>query len=301
MITALIFAISGYALLSVVSILDKYILTESVKKPIIYTFYSTFFFGAAFLFLPWSDFLSWPDMVWAVISGLSFGFAMWAMFVGLKSGETSHIAPFIGGVVALSTYALSTVLLGEILSSSAQIGFMFLVVACFLLSFENSKSHRGFHRGFLWAIIAGILFALSHVCAKYIYDLYPFVTSLVWTKGTTAFVGLLTLFWPGVLKQIIHPSSSPIDEHISKGKAFIIVIDKVLGLLGALAIQYAIAIGSVTIVNGMAGLQYVLMFIMIFLLTKIWPKIFSEYFTHSEIYIQISALLLIVIGFTFLQ
>ena len=43
------------------------------------------------------------------------------------------------------------------------------------------------------------------------------------------------------------------------------------------------SIGSVTIVGAMSGVQYVLMFIMIYLLTKFTPKIFKEYFTKHEI------------------
>ncbi len=302
MITALIFAVIGYLLLAVVSILDKYILTKSVKKPIIYAFYSTIFFLVVFLLVPWSQFLTTGDFIWAIISGLAFGFGLCLMYIGLRGGETSHIAPFIGGIVALATYVFSVFLLNESLVDSTKIGLVFLIVACFLLSFEKSQKYKGFHRGFFWATLAGILFGLSHVTAKHIYEIYPFITGLVWTKGSIGFVGLIILCWPNVFKEIIHPPVL-VDNNstVSKHKIFIIVLDKILGVLGALGIQYAIAVGSVTVVNGLAGIQYVLVFVIIYIFTKLWPKIFFEYFTRREIFMEISAILLIIIGLIYFQ
>jgi drug/metabolite transporter (DMT)-like permease len=301
MITTLIFAVVGYAILAIVSILDKYILSGSVKKPIVYTFYSTIFFLVAFLVIPWCVAITPVDLIWSIISGLAFGFGLWSMFVGLKNSETSHLMPFLGGVVALATYVFSTILLGEVLTSSSQFGLVFLVSACFLLSFEKSRKHNGFHIGFLWAALAGILFGLSHVTAKHVYELYPFITGLVWTKGSVGFVGLLTLFWPGVLKTIFYSPQSKAEILDQKNKTTIVVIDKVLSVLGAVAIQYAIAIGSVTIINGMAGIQYTLMFIIIYSFTRFWPNVFSEYFTRREILVEICAILLVIIGFIFLK
>lgn len=301
MITTLIFAIVGYAILAIVSILDKYILSGSVKKPIVYTFYSTIFFLAAFLAIPWCTAITPVDLVWSIISGLAFGLGLWSMFIGLKNSEASHLMPFLGGVVALATYVFSTILLGEVLTSFSQIGLVFLVSACFLLSFEKSRKHNGFHIGFLWATFAGILFGFSHVTAKHVYELYPFITGLVWTKGSVGFIGLLVLFWPEVLKTIFYSPESKSEISDQKNKNIIVLINKILSVFGAIAVQYAIAKGSVTIINGMAGVQYTLMFIIIYSFSRFWPRIFSEYFTRREIFVEICAILLLFIGFVFLK
>ncbi len=294
MITSFFIAFLGYTLLAAVAILDKLILSKSVKNAAAYAFYSTIFFLVLFIFVPFTPLLAKNyDYAVSIISGLAFGLGLWTMFRALRLGETSHISPFLGGMVALATYGLSYLFLGETLSSHQQWGVVFLIVACWLFSFEKTRKSAGFHRGFLWAILSGVLFAIAHVSSKYIYDLYPFLTGLIWTKATAGIVGLLVLLMPSVrkaLKQKDKPS----------GTATLIITDKILGITGVILIQYSIAIGSVTIVNAMAGIQFALIFAFAYLLTKIVPKFFTEYSTKKELIVQLVAVLLVVIGSAFL-
>jgi uncharacterized membrane protein len=294
--TSLIIAILGYTLLAVVAILDKSILEKSVKKPSVYLFYSTIFFFLAFLALPWIEPISSLGVLISVFSGLTFGFGMWAMFNALEYGEASHVTPFVGAVVAISTFFFSITLLGENLSVSIKIGLLFLVIASILLSVERNKKHTGFHRGFIWAFLAGILYGLSHVSAKLMYELYPFFTGLVWTKGMVGLVSIVTIFVPGVLVAILNKGK----DKIKDGGARVVIWDKVLGLIAVILIQYAISKGSVTVVNGLAGIQYAFMFVFIYFLTKFKPSTFSEKFTRREMVVEIVAIVFMIIGLIFL-
>lgn len=297
-----IIALIGYFLLAVVFVLDKLILTKSVSKPVVYTFYSTIFMFAALLAWPFGVELLKTSLDWilALISGLGFGFGLWAMFIAVKKGEASHINPFIGAVIAIATYFFSFTLLGESLTDLQLWGILILVIASFLLSFEKSEKHSGLHMGFVWAVAAGLLFAISHVAAKYLYEIYPFVTAFVWTRAATGFVGLVCLLYPSVrrtFKKTKKKSKKKKPKTFAKRHAgAIVVVDKILGVVGVVLIQYAIAIGSVTLVNAMAGLQYALMFVLIFVLTKLAPKVFKEYFTKRELLTETFAIVLIVIG-----
>ena len=79
-----IFACLGYFLLALVFILDKLILTKSVSKPVVYTFYSTIFLFGALLAWPFGvELLNDFDWIVAIFSGVTFGLAMWALFIGL--------------------------------------------------------------------------------------------------------------------------------------------------------------------------------------------------------------------------
>ena len=290
MITSFLIALAGYTFLAIVAILDKLILSKSVKSPSAYAFYSTIFFLVLFLLAPFcAPLLKSYDYVLAIISGLSFGFGLWTMFKALRLGETSHISPFLGGMVALSTYGLSWLLLGETLTLTEQLGVILLIIASLLFSLEKTRRSTGFHRGFIWAIHSGLLFGIAHVSSKYIYDLYPFLTGLVWTKATAGIVGLIALLMPSVrmsLKEKDKPT----------GTATLIISDKVIGIVGVVLIQYAIATGSVTVVNAMAGIQFALVFVFAYILTKTAPKFFTEYFTRRELITQVIAILLVVIG-----
>ncbi|MEI7513222.1 MAG: DMT family transporter [bacterium] len=297
MMTSLFFAILGYALLAVVSILDKSILDNSVKKPAVYTFYSTIFFFLAFFALPWCEPISGLGFWMSVFSGLAYGFGMWTMFTALEFGEASHVTPFVGAVVALSTFFLSASILGETLGLGVKVGLFFLILASILLSVERNKNHTGFHKGFIWAFVSGILFGFSHVSAKFVYGLYPFFTGIIWTKGTVGLVALIALFVPGVLNAVFNKGK----DKIKIGGGKIVFWNKTLGILAVVLVQYAIFIGSVTVVNGLAGIHYALMFIFIYLLTKFKPRTFSEKFTKKELVVESVAILFMIIGLLFIQ
>lgn len=285
----------GYLLLAIVLVLDKFILTKSVQRPVVYTFYSTIFMFGVLLLWPFGvELLQGIDWFWALVSGIAFGFALFAMYIALKIGEASHINPFVGGFIAIFTYVLSALLLNESLSSRQFAGLVILIFACFLLSFEKSKRFKGFHKGFLWAVLAGLLFAVSHVSAKYIYEIYDFLTGFVWTRATTGFVGLFLLLSPAVWATFKRKKRQK--TYAKKYAISIVAADKILGAVGIVFIQYAIAIGSVTLVNAMVGMQYALMFLIILFLTKFFPKIFKEYFTRREIVVEVVALVLVVVG-----
>jgi uncharacterized membrane protein len=294
MISSFIVAFLGYALAAIVAILDKFILTSEVKKPAVYAFFSTVLFAVVFILLPWSGSIHLKDFGWVFTSGMAFGFGIWTMFIALKHGEASHITPFIGAVVAISTFLLSYLILGESLNYLSKLGILVLVCATLLLSFEKSRSREALYKGFVWATVSGILFGLSHVSAKYIYGLYPFITSLMWTKGTTALVGLIALFSPGVIHEIRNNKKT--EKSKTQNKIGIIFSSKVLGAISLVLIQYSIALGSVTIINALAGIQYALMFIFIYLLTRFYPKLFKEYFTRRELLVESGSIILMVIG-----
>ena len=295
-------AILGYSLLAVVFVLDKLILTKSLDKPIVYTFYSTIFMLAALLLWPFGvELLSGFDWFWALVSGLGFGFGLWTMFVAVKREEASHINPFIGSVITVTTFLIASTFLGEALSLFQIFGMFLLIIATLLLSFFVDKHSKKALNSFLWGLLSGILFFILHSTAKYIYEAYPFLTGFVWTRATTGLVGLVALSSPTVWKTFVRKKSSSIKKCRESGFAKkyavgIIVADKALGVVGVVFVQYAIAIGSVTLVNALVGIQYALMFVLIVVFTKFAPKFFKESFTRRELAIESLAILLVVLG-----
>ncbi|MFH0857257.1 MAG: EamA family transporter [Candidatus Magasanikbacteria bacterium] len=288
----------GYLIMGFVFVLDKFILEKSVSKPVVYTFYSTIFMFVAFLAYPFGvTLLRGMDWVWALVAGLTFGFGLWTMFKAVETGETSHISPFLGAVIAILTYGMSSLFLQEVMNAMQIVGILFLVFASMLLSFEKSKKHSGFHVGFLWAIFSGLLFAVSHVSTKYIYGQYDFLTGLVWTRAFIGIVGMITLFFPSVRKVFKKNTKKPKkEEYAEKHVVAIVITNKVLAVIGVIAIQYAIAVGSVTLVNALAGMQFAFMFLIIITLTKFAPKVFKEFFTNRELVQEWIAIFFILIG-----
>ena len=149
--------------------------------------------------------------------------------------------------------------------------------------------------GFVWAGVSGVLFALSHVSAKYLYDVYPFLTGFVWTRAMTGLVGLLVLLFPSVRKTFRKKYEKP-KTNAKRHAGIIVVLTKIFGVIAVVLIQYASAIGSVSLVMAMSGLQYACMFVIILLCTKFIPRVFKEYITKRELVVEWLAIVLVGLG-----
>lgn len=293
-----ILAVIGYLLLAAAYIFDKFILTKSVSRPIVFAFYSTIFLLATIFAVPFGvQALRGLDWVWALVSGVSFGFAVWTIFIALKHGESTHVNPFNGAIVTVFTYIFSLWLFGEALSDNQQIGAGLLVAACLLLSWQKTKGKSQIGQALLWATVSGIFFALSHVTAKYLYGMYPFFTGFIWTRFATGIFGLGLLVHPAVRHVFTHRHSRVQPKTEAKRHTLsLVVTGKVCAVLSTICIQYAISLGSPTVVNALAGLQFLFMFMIIYGFTKFAPQIFQEYFTKKEILIELTAIAFIIAG-----
>ena len=197
--------------------------------------------------------------------------------------------------MTIFTYLIADYFLGEKLTSVQLIGLAILVFSSLLLSFEKSQKHNGFHVGFLWAGLSGLLFAFSHVSAKYLYDIYPFLTAFVWTRSSIGLVGLFTLLFPSV-RHSFKKTKNKKESDKNKKSVVLVVMDKILAVIAIILIQYSASIGSVAPVMALSGLQFVFMFIMVYLSTKFLPILFKEYFTKREITVEVLAIFFVLVG-----
>lgn len=296
-------SILGYAILAVVSIMDKFLLSEAKLSSPLYVFYSTVFLLPIFLLVPFG--VTYPQLGWdwflIILSGFSFGFGLYGAFVGFEQSEVSHIGPLIGAAIPLFTLFLSRYFLGEILSGKTLLAVCFLIVGSLIVSFEKSKLHNGWHKGVWFGLLSGLLFAISNVSSKYIYDIYGFFSGFVWTRGAIGIFGILIFFHPAVYAKLFHQTwwtkiKNKLVVKNQQNSLSVVVVDKILGMTGVLFIQYAIAIGSVTLVNALTGLQYAFLIILVFILTKFWPRTFREDYAKGEIFQELVAIFIIVIG-----
>lgn len=289
----LLFALLGYALLAIVFILDKHILTQEVRHPIVYTFYSCVFLlavGLAWIFVPVE--MSSEYWLWSVISGFAFGLALHTMFVAIEKSEASHSGPFIGAITTLSIFAGAYLWLGEILNQKQIWGVLCLGAASLLLAIERTaKKNTTQWHWYVLGIISAILFAVSHLTSKFLYTEFGFVSGLIGSRFMTGVFGLCIVVLPITRKALAKKAPKK-----AKNPAALVAVDKVLGVVAVLFIQYAISISSVTVVNALSGLQYALMFVIIAILSIGHSKFLKEKFMVWETIAQVSGLVLIILG-----
>ncbi len=300
----LILSIVGYSILAVVAIMDKYLLSSAKVQPVLYTFYSTIFVLPLLLLIPFGvNFLHTPfDWIMAALSGISFALALWTMFLGFEKSEVSHVGPLVGAATPLFVLLFSNLFLFEILTTRQLVASGLLIVGSLLVSFEKSKQHSGWHLGMLWGVLAGILFAASHVSAKYIYGHYNFFSGFVWTRVATGLVGLVLLLHPIVYRSLFKNTildkvkNKVLSARTKKDNIILVIINKVLGSVAVIVIQYAVAIGSVSLVNALNGLEYAILIILVLLLSRFWPNKFKEDYALGEILLESLAIIVIATG-----
>lgn len=281
-------------LLAIVNILDKFIVTKTVK-PSVFVFYSTIISLPIFLLLPFGvEFLhSSIDWALAIFSGVSFGVALWFMYKSFATSEISHVGPLGGASISIFVVLLGSIFLHEVISLKQLVALLLLVGGSLLISLEQSKKHQGWHKGILWVVIAGLCFAGSNVAAKYIYEVYGFYSGFVWTRGFTGIAAIFLLCTPTILRTLRQKNKIlPIHKH----NFLLIGSNKFLGGVGVLLIQYATALSSVSLVNALTGAQYAFLIVLTAAFSKFRPSVLKEAYTRSEVVQEIIAVCFITVG-----
>ncbi len=291
----LIIAIIAYSLYAINGVIDKFLLSKAVRSPAVYAFYIGVTGPLTFVLAPFGlKFLSFPNLLIAILGGASFIWALFFLYRATQQTSISRILPIEGGLVPVFTLGFAYFILGERLLDSQLLAFIFLVVGAVIISLRQDKT--GWHaKAFGNAVIAASLFALSFVLTKYTYDNSNFISGLVWTR-LGFFVVALTFLIPKSVRHGIF--NAP--KQTTKGNIYLYYGARVTGMLSGFLQNYAISLGSVTIVNAMQGTQYALLLIGTIMLSKYYPQILKEKINRRVLAQKILAILLITIGLVFL-
>lgn len=299
----IIIAIIAYSLYAVNGIIDKFLLTKAVRSPAVYAFFIGITGPLTFALIPFTfipqlnmsfTFLSWGDLAIAIAGGASFVWALYFLYKATQETSVSRILPIEGGLVPVFTLVFAYVILGERLLPTQLLAFAFLVIGAVIISLREDES--GWHaQAFGGAVVAAMLFALSFVLTKYTFDHSNFISGLVWTRLGFFVVALSFLLSKGVRKGIRN-----VPKGTTKGNKFLYLGARISGSVSGFLQNFAISLGSVTIVNAMQGTQYALLLIGTVWLSRYYPKILKEKVTRAILMQKALAIVLIACGLIFL-
>ncbi|MCK5332712.1 DMT family transporter [Candidatus Parcubacteria bacterium] len=280
---------------AIVSTTDKYLVSNTVLKPVTYTFYSGVF-QVLFLFLiPFVGF-SFPGnrlFLIGVGTGALFILTLLIFYKALKISEASRVVPVIGATVPIFTVFLSYLILEEFLTSIQILAFAFFVIGGFLLSLKQTWGVFSLFPGFRLAVLAGFLFALYYTLIKFLYlDLEFFDGFILLQAG--GFVGSLFLLISKSNREKIF--STP--DTIKKGTAYLFIPNKILAAVAAIMIFYAISIegSKISIINSLQAFQYVFVLFFAIILSRRVPSLFHEQMNRKIIRRKVVAIIVIGIG-----
>lgn len=290
----MILAVAAQFLSAVVVLVDKYLVTspKASLHPVVYAFYVGILSAVVVVLIPFGIVLVPPPEV--VISyfivAFSSIFSTLFLYKSLQLSDASDVAPVMGAVSAIATFAFSFLILHEDLPRSFLLGFAFLVAGTFLIS------HFRFVRSSIsYTLAAGMLFGLSSVFIKLIFRDTTFLNAFFWSRIANVIGALVLIAWPANLKAILNSLKK------SPAKAKVTVVgNKVIAGLASLLLLLAISRGSPSLVNALVGIQFIFLFIFAALFAKRLSAYLYENIGPKEALHKFSAIVLVVIGFFFL-
>lgn len=284
-------AILAYFLNALVSIIDKILVSKKIPNPVVYSFYVGLLSITVLMFVPFGFFLpAWPILIAALSAGILFFFGLFLLFTALRQDEASRVIPSIGSLTPIFTLCLAFLFLGEELTLQQIIAFIFLMIGSALIGL--SKEKLGYKiKGLKLPVLAAFLFSFSFILTKFVFLHQPFFNGFIWTR-LGSFLAALFLLIPTASRKSIFK----IGRETKEGVSFVFVGGKAMAGLSFLLLNAAIFRGSVTLVNGLQGVQYAFVFLLALLFSLKFPKLLQEKINSAVLIQKILAVCLIVVG-----
>ncbi|MFH1866629.1 MAG: DMT family transporter [Patescibacteria group bacterium] len=265
----LIWTAVAYGMNAVAVLIDKSLFfTRTIRQPAAYVVTICTLGLLVFVLAPWGFVVpdSW-SLILSALAGLFFTVALWLLFISLQQGEASRVTSFIGAWSPIFVLIVSYFLIGEKLSLLQFSAFVLLVVGGFLI--VNGKG--GLTRNTLVTALSSALgFALFYTLSKQVFTEIGFIPGLIWIRVTSFLVALLLLLIPTTWPAL----KASFKVKVQAKLAFFTGQAAAAG--SAILVNYAISLGSVTLVNALQGLQYVFLLILVALLSFKRPVLLKE-------------------------
>ena len=290
-------ALSAYFLNAGVYVADKFLLSKKLHSSIAYAFYVGVWSIFNFSLLVFDPYL--PDLrhfLLDLLAGLLFLLTLVFWYKALHQSEATRVVPIVGALVPVFSLLLSYIFLGEALSERQFLAFVFLIIGGFLMSVKQARfyyfgelsdrfrhwfgdifgpwhaHYRPTRRLIFNSLAAALLFAAYYVLIKYVYTQQPFIGGFVWSRFGT-FVGVLLMLlvpaWRAKIRENKKESRSP------RSLAFFLSV-RFLAALAFIMLNWAIAMGSVALINSLQGAQYLFLLLMVLFLSRRYPRVLSE-------------------------
>ncbi len=285
----------AYFLNAISFIVSKVMLKDLIPDPWVYTFFVNVLGALTIVLLPFSFFA--PSVVVvlaALVSGVTYVFALLILYKLLAKEEASQVVPLTGGMTPIFVFLMAFFALGEFLSMNQMIGFVLIVVGGFIVSHEESVKERLAHMGtklFWGSVLSALLFGASQVLMKFVFNNDTFVNGFMW-RGFGAVLGSAFLLIPKIPRRNILGSFKA--SNVKTG--FIFIAGQVAALVSFILVNYAFSLGPVSLVNALSGIQYAFLFGFIVFLSKKYPQLLKEPLKRGIVWQKIISIVLITAG-----
>lgn len=295
--TWLFAALGAYLLTSITLTLDKVIMKNALPHPVVYCFYMGILSIFGLVFAPFGviDF-SFKEVATGLLAGGFFLVPLYLTYKAIFQNEASRVGPIIGALTPIFVWFFSFLFLDERFTWSGIIVFLLLVAGGFLISVEINGIEREVRKKRVISmlqvsVLAAVMFGAYLVLLKHVYNGDTFVSGFCWTRLGSFLAAFLFLI-PRANRKLIFGET----KKLKPSSGILVVGNKTLSGISYALLNYAIALGSVTLINALQGMQYVFLLIIVAFLSQKYPAILTEVFSKKALAQKIIAVALIGIG-----
>ena len=285
-----IFSILAALCWSVSNIIDKYVLTRWVRKPLVPVIVSgivELVVGITVYFIYGFSHLSYFNVFLALISGATTILLYVLYFKALQIEEASRIIPLFY-LAPLFILVFAAIFLNEIFSPLKYLGILLLIAGAIFISVRSfSKIRLG--RAFYWMVLAAGFSAIGALLSKYLLNFADFWTIFGYKSIGMAIssIPIVFLYLPELIKTV---------KQYGKKAIIAMSASQAITLLGTLFIIIATSFGYVTLVNTLSSVQPFFVLVITVMLSIFYPRILKEEMSKALIVQKTIAIVLMFIG-----
>lgn len=276
----LFFTIIAFFFNAFSNLMDKFMLGKFVPRPAAYAFFISLVGCVSIAFGLFEKTLPNTTVILAsMLAGACYSIALLIFFKVLKNSDASSIAPAVGGLTPIFVFVFAWFILGEHLLLRQTAGLAAIVAGSFFMVKEDSQSPSSYRSELLPVALAAALFGLSHVLSKFTFDNYSFTGGMA-LRGAGSLFGAALLALPFSHREqigtFLRQSKADRKAYLGPAKNWAIFLGPASAAIGFIFLNYAFSIGTVTLVSSFSGIQYVFLFIMTLMASKLLPQIVRE-------------------------
>lgn len=279
-------AILAQVINAILAVFDKSLVTEkTVLHPFSYAFYVSILSSLSFLVffagnfnlpfgleIPKFSNLTMPSFYvigLCLLTGLTMFIALVNLYEALSKSDASDVVPVVSSIGAIVTLIFEFMFLGGRYEIVNIFGMLLLIGGTFLVSNYRFTKDVFFH-----TVVSGFSFASYYVLIKLIFNIVNFDSGFLYSRLGLVAAALIIILIPQYRKRIFRKLEG---RKVSKGRISIIVLalKGVSGIASILTLK-AIDLGSVAMVQALAGTQFLTLIIFSFLFGWLTPSYFGE-------------------------
>ncbi len=294
MLEWVVFALLGYLFFAGGNIVEKILRTVYVKSPVSFAVLLGAFESLFILLIPFFgiNLTAWVFILPAVAAGALRVLAFLPYAEALSKEEVSRLVP-LWTLDPVFTLLMASVFLGDALTANFYAAFVLVLLGSVILMARTGKKMFRLNKAFVLMAASSFLYALQAVLLKFAYFELSFAHGLIW-------ISIGTLATTAVILSRKKFREAARDEIIGNVPNRMLAMFAVFGLLGIFFINYAIKLGSVSIVEVMFGFQMMFVLVIATAFSFALPSFVRESVKLKSISVKILSIAIMLAGLFFL-